>query len=336
MGLPAFIGSEILTRPFAVGVTGTTMPGRPRLYNTPLGKDCGASSRGDVVNFPAPVLSAGFGGDLLHKSNCLRPSQVDEPRVPKMKSQDKNRRAILRGLAVMPAVCVPILAQADEQPWSKARRLADELGETLNHCDNGSWRAEIAPSRRERHNVLFVVDLPSELDRLLADYQTASQAYARAAKAHQDAWGSLPVVEIQYAERRRYDPETKCCVAVVPLVARWRREILAYYQFLDDGNPLIGERFRERLRSDRDDALARYDQLWEARRRAEEAVELERLEIEAFEAEGVWIAARKALFEYSPQTINDAKRKNVFLLSLLREKVEFDEDDLASIFGGEV
>jgi len=137
------------TRPRAVAATGTTMPGVPRLYNTPRGKVVAQVSE-PVFELPVPVPIAGARprkAGFLRATTMLRtslplsfgpPPAEPAERIPTLVEIDRRRGSI----GIQYAVALSPAARASAALWlppDQAEALAHALLIAVN-----DWRADQA------------------------------------------------------------------------------------------------------------------------------------------------------------------------------------------------
>ncbi len=97
----------------------------------------------------------------------------------KTPSHVSRRRFLQYAPITTAAVAVPVVSLAaapPEEPWDKARRLAKELSETLDQCNQGKWMVHIMPAGKG-------LDLPVMFENLTARANHVLSPEARMRKA---------------------------------------------------------------------------------------------------------------------------------------------------------
>ncbi|KPH80676.1 hypothetical protein AE618_13135 [Bosea vaviloviae] len=175
----------------------------------------------------------------------------------------------------------------------------------------------------------------SDLDEMIADHRWAKEAAEVAVVAHWELEEKhrLPAPAIEYGRRRIEDPETGA-VSYAPMEFRTREQIESHFGRMIaawESDRLQRTRVGE-LRVTRDRLISEIGQIEAERCDAEQRLGItaaaEMAERACREAE----ALRKRVLCYRPTTMAEVAAKNSFLLALLKEGFDFD-DELLGIFG---
>lgn len=102
-----------------------------------------------------------------------------------------NRRSLLRGAPVAAAAMCATVAQTNglerpvtsEQPWDKARRLANELSDTLDLCSDAKWMVHVMPASKGLGYPVMFENLAARANHIESPHARMRKAAAEYKKA---------------------------------------------------------------------------------------------------------------------------------------------------------
>ncbi|BBD37476.1 hypothetical protein Amn_23560 [Aminobacter sp. Y103A] len=195
----------------------------------------------------------------------------------------------------------------------------------MSEVEGGRWRAEVWPGSRGEYPVaFFVIDGPSPLAGLVADYRWKEaedeQLYAEYCELLTAT--VLPRVAVKIGHRRVVDPETGA-----PSWDQWTAETPEDIdRYLKAGISVEVDQERAAAITNLQDLQVAHDRAWESSglAAAERATEA------AYDAK---YRARQEVFAYRPATLAEVSSKNEFLAELLGSGFQFSPEDLGAVFG---